>query len=147
MLGSVDNPFFDLTVDTITFRLLGGFGNAPALYVDAGVRYFALDMTASIPQFRFSNLEARDFGSRGRHDLPPAVQQQAASLHPGELWLDGTAESVTIKGSSSGNLLSHLLLGGGWGWMYMRVDGTIRAKDVHLSRTLNGPMLSLGIPF
>ena len=30
---------------------------------------------------------------------------------------------------------------------YVRVDGTILTKAVHLWQTLNGPMLTLGIPF
>ena len=44
--------------------------------------------------------------------------------------------------------LSHLSVGGGWGWMYLKADGTISTdKDVHFSQTLNGPVLTLGIPF
>ena len=31
--------------------------------------------------------------------------------------------------------------------MYIRVEGTILTKPVHLSQTLNGPLLTLGIPF
>ena len=44
--------------------------------------------------------------------------------------------------------LSHLSLGGGSGWTYLRVDGTIvTGKDVHFSQTLNRPLLTLSIPF
>ena len=43
--------------------------------------------------------------------------------------------------------ISHLSLGAGWGWAYIRADGTILTKPVHLTQTLNGPLLSLGIPF
>jgi len=41
-----------------------------------------------------------------------------------------------------------LSVGGGWGWTYLKADGTISTdKDVHFSQTLNGPVLTLGIPF
>ncbi len=50
--GSVETPHFDLNVDTIAFGVLGGFEVAPALYVEGGVRRFALDMTASILNFQ-----------------------------------------------------------------------------------------------
>ena len=46
MSDSVETPHFDLTVDTISFRIMGGVEVAPALYIDAGVRRFALNRTA-----------------------------------------------------------------------------------------------------
>ena len=40
-----------------------------------------------------------------------------------------------------------MTLGGGWGWTYLRMDGAILNKDIHLSQTLNGPIFTVGIPF
>ena len=42
---------------------------------------------------------------------------------------------------------SHLLIGGGWGVLYLRADGNILTKPVHFKQTLNGPILAIGIPF
>lgn len=147
MSGSVDNPFFDLTVDTITFRLLGGFQVAPALYVDAGVRYFALDMTASILNFDSVTWKPGIWEPVVGTTFRPQFNSKLRLFTQADFGWTGDSRSVNVKGSLEWKPLSHLLLGGGWGWMYMRVDGTIRARDVHLSQTLNGPMLSLGIPF
>ncbi|HEX7137731.1 MAG TPA: hypothetical protein VF219_07790 [Vicinamibacterales bacterium] len=52
MSGSVETPLFNLKVNTIASKVMGGFEVAPALYVDGGVRRFALDMTASILDFQ-----------------------------------------------------------------------------------------------
>ena len=52
MSDSVETPHFTLTVETISFRIMGGVDVAPALYIDAGVRRFALNMTASILDFQ-----------------------------------------------------------------------------------------------
>ena len=52
MSGGVDAPRFAVDVDTISGRLIGGFEVAPALYIDAGVRRLALDITASILNFQ-----------------------------------------------------------------------------------------------
>ena len=52
MSGSVDAPHFNVTVDTISFKVIGSVAVAPALYIDGGVRRFALNMTASILDFQ-----------------------------------------------------------------------------------------------
>jgi hypothetical protein len=35
----------------------------------------------------------------------------------------------------------------GYGFLYLSADGEIRTKAVHLSQTLHGPMVGIGIPF
>ena len=42
---------------------------------------------------------------------------------------------------------THFSLGGGYGFLYLRVDGKILSKPVFLKQTLHGPIVSLGIPF
>ena len=147
MSGSVDNPFFDLKVDTISFNAKGGFEVAPALYVDAGVRRFALDMTASILNFESVTWKPGIWEPVVGTTFHPQFNSKLRLFTQADFGWTGDSRSVGVKGSLEWKPLSHLLLGGGWGWMYLRVDGTIRARDVHLSQTLNGPMLSLGIPF
>ena len=58
-----------------------------------------------------------------------------------------TTRAEAARPSIEWKPISHLSLGAGWGWPYLRVDGIVQAKDVHLSQTLNGPLLTLGIPF
>ena len=62
-----------------------------------------------------------------------------------------STDDSTRTGEATANIewkpISHLSLGAGWGWAYARVDGSISTKPVHFSQTLDGPMLTLGIPF
>ena len=60
---------------------------------------------------------------------------------------DDSSRSGAATASVEWKPISHMSLGAGWGWTYVRVSGTILTKDVHLSQTLNGPILTLGIPF
>jgi hypothetical protein len=150
MSGSVETPRFDLTVDTIAFRLLGGFEVAPALYVEGGVRRFALDMTASILNFQPVNWKPGIWHPVVGVTFHPQINGKLRILTQADIgWSgDDSSRSGSATASIEWKPISHLSFGGGWGWMHLRVDGTISTnKDVHLSQTLNGPLLTLGIPF
>jgi len=41
----------------------------------------------------------------------------------------------------------HVAVGGGYGLLYTRADGTIQSQPVRLSQTLHGPVLTIGIVF
>jgi hypothetical protein len=146
----VEAPRFDLTLDTIAFRLTGGFEVAPALYIDGGVRRFAVNMTASVPT------SIRRPGSRGSGNLSwarPSVPSSAGIFDSSPRRTSASLPTTRIEASRriasvEWKPLSHLSLGGGWGWMYVRADGTILTdKGVHFSQTLNGPLLTIGVPF
>ena len=124
MSGSVDAPRFEITLDTVAFKVLGGFKIAPALYADGGVRRLALT-------FR------------------PQLSKTVRIFTQAQLGFSGddSSRSGAVNARVEWQPIRHLSFGGGWGWSYLRVDGTILRGPVHLSQTLNGPIITLGIPF
>jgi len=152
MSGSVEAPRFDLTLDTIAARLMGGFKVAPALYIDGGVRRFALDINASILNFQPVNWKPGIWEPVVGTTFRPNLGKQLRLFTQADVGFstDGSSRSGSASASVEWKPISHLSLGAGWGWIYLRVDGTIGSfltRDIHLSQTLNGPMLTLGIPF
>jgi hypothetical protein len=152
MSGSVEAPRFDLTLDTIAFRVLGGFEVAPALYADGGVRRLALKMTASILNFQPVTWKPGIWEPVVGLTFRPQLSKKVRIFSQADLGFsaDNSSRSGAVTASVEWKPISHLTLGGGWGWTYLRVDGTIGSfltKDIHLSQTLNGPVLTLGIAF
>lgn len=149
MSGSVATPHFNLTVDTIAFRVMGGFEVLPALYVDAGVRRLALDMTASILNFQPVNWKPGLWEPVVGATYRPMLGKKVRLLTQADIGFstDDSTRTGDLVGIIEWKPIRHLSLGAGWGWMYVRADGTIQSKDVHLTQTLNGPLFTLGIPF
>jgi hypothetical protein len=149
MSGSVEAPRFRLDVDTITFRVMGGFKIAPALYVDGGVRRFALDMTASILDFQPVTWKPGIWEPVVGVTFRPQINKKLRVFTQTDIgWsADDSSRSGAATASIEWKPFSHVSLGGGWGWTYLRVDGAILSKPVHLSQTLNGPIVTVGIPF
>jgi len=152
MSGSVEAPRFDLTVDTIAGRLMGGFEVAPALYIDGGVRRFALDITASILNFQPVNWKPGIWEPVVGSTFRPQLSKKLRLFTQADIGFstDDSSRSGSATATVEWKPINHLSLGAGWGWTYLRVDGTLGTfltKDIHLSQTLNGPMLTLGIPF
>jgi len=152
MSGSVEAPRFDLTANTIAGRLMGGFRVAPALYIDGGVRRFALDITASILSLQPVNWKPGIWEPVVGTTFRPRLGRKLRLFTQADVGFstDDSSRSGSATASIEWKPISHLSLGAGWGWTYLRVDGTIGSfltKDIHLSQTLNGPMLTLGIPF
>ena len=134
MSGSVTSPRFDLTADTITFRMLGGFEVVPALYVDGGVRHFALDMTASILDFQPVNWKPDFWEPVVGVTYRPQLTKKLRIFTQADLGFSSDDSSRTGEALASVEWkpISHLSFGAGWGFTYVRVDGTISTKDVHL---------------
>jgi len=149
MSGSVEAPRFDLTVDTIAAKLMGGFKVAPALYIDGGVRRFALDMSASILDFQPVSWKPSIWEPVVGVTYRPMLGKKVRLFTQADMGFstDDSSRSGSAGASVEWKPISHVALGAGWGWTYIRVDGTILARDVHLSQTLNGPIVTLGIPF
>ncbi len=149
MSGSVEAPHFDLTVDTISFRVMGGVEVAPALYIDGGVRRFALNMTASILDFEPVTWKPGIWEPVVGVTFRPQLNSTLRIFTRADVgWsTDDSSRTGAATASIEWKPISHISLGAGWGWTYLRVDGTVLTKDVHLSQTLNGPLLTLGIPF
>ena len=128
MSGAIDLPRFRLNLDTISLKLLGGFEVAPALYVDAGVRYYALKMTASVLDFPEETWKPSIWepviGVTFRPQLSSSVRIMAQADFGGI----GTESHRTAaaKAQVEWKPLAHLSIGVGYGFLYLRADGTLR---------------------
>jgi hypothetical protein len=149
MSGSVEAPRFEITLDTIAFSVLGGFKIAPALYADGGVRRLALNVTASILNFEPVTWKPGIWEPVVGLTFRPQLSKTVRIFTQAHLGFSG--DDSSRSGAANANVewqpIRHLTFGGGWGWSYLRVDGTILRGPVHLSQTLNGPIITLGIPF
>jgi opacity protein-like surface antigen len=149
MTGSVETPHFNLTVDTIAFKVMGGFEIVPALYIDGGVRRFALDINASILNFQPVNWKPGIWEPVVGMTYRPQLTKKLRLFTQADVGFipDNSSRTGAVTATVEWKPISHLSLGAGWGLAYVRVDGSILTKPVHLSQTLNGPLLTLGIPF
>jgi hypothetical protein len=149
MSGSIDLPRFRLNLDTISLKLLGGFEVAPALYVDAGVRYYALKMTASILDFPEETWKPSVWlpviGATFRPQLSSSVRILAQADFGGIG--SESYRTAAAKAQVEWKPLAHLSIGAGYGFLYLRADGTLRANPIHIEQTLHGPMMTIGIVF
>ena len=149
MSGAVEAPRFEITLDTIAFKVLGGFKIAPALYADGGVRRLALKVTASILNFEPVTWKPGIWEPVVGLTFRPQLSKTVRIFTQAHLGFSGdnSSRSGAANASVEWKPIRHLTFGGGWGWSYLRVDGTILRGPIHLSQTLNGPIITLGIPF
>lgn len=149
MSGSVAAPRFNLKLTTTAFRAVGGYEVLPALYIEGGARYFGIKMTAGVlafPEVTWNpGIWEPVVGATYHPQITRAIRL-VAQADIGGLGSDSHRSSAA-KASVEWKPLSHLLIGAGWGVMYLRADGTILTKPVHFQQTLNGPILAIGIPF
>jgi len=149
MSGSVEAPRFEITLDTIAFSVLGGFKIAPALYADGGVHRLALNVTASILNFEPVTWKPGIWEPVVGLTFRPQLSKTVRIFTQAHLGFSG--DDSTRSGAANASVewqpIRHLSVGAGWGWLYQRVDGTILRGPVHLAQTLNGPIITLGIPF
>lgn len=149
MSGSVELPRFSLGLDTVSFKVTGGFKVAPALYVDGGVRRFAVTMTASILEFPEETWKPGIWEPVVGLTFRPELSRNVRLFT--QAHIGGIGDDAHRSAAATANIewmpLNHLSVGGGYGLLYLKADGTIVTKPVHFSQTLHGPMLTIGIPF
>lgn len=147
MSGSVETPRFRLHVNTLTYKVLGGFEVLPALYIEGGARYLGIKMTASILSFPEVTWKPGIWepvvGATFHPQLTRTFRLVAQADYGGIG--DDSHRASAAKATFEWKPISHLLLSGGWGVLYVRADGTILDKPVHLRQTLNGPVVAFGI--
>jgi hypothetical protein len=149
MSGNVTLPSFKLNLDTISGKLIGGVQIARALYVDGGVRRYAISMKASIldrPEVDWKPgiwepVVGLTFRPEFRRTLRLFTQAEYGGIG------DDSHKSSSVTALLEWRPMQHLTIGAGYGLMHLRADGTILTKPVHFSQTLNGPMLTLGLVF
>lgn len=149
MSGSVAVPRFDLKLNTVSFRLVGGVEVLPDLYIEGGARYLGFNMTADVLTFPEVNWKPGIWEPVVGATYHPRITRKIRLVAQADLGGlgDDSHRSSTAKGTIEWKPASHLLIGAGWGFMYVRADGTILTKPVHFQQTLNGPIVALGIPF
>lgn len=125
-----------------------GYEIAPEFHIEAGARYLALDMKATI----------EDLAATWKPDILQPVIGLTYRPRLGKNWrfvLHGdvggviTDDGMTAVGTArlEWQPLKHLLLTAGGSVMYLKTEGTIASSDVELDQTLYGPILGVGIPF
>jgi hypothetical protein len=147
--ASVTTPRFEFDADTIYFKLLGGVELLPALYIDGGVRRVSMKMNASILDFPRVTWQPGIWEPVVGMTFRPQLSRNVRVMIHTDLGGigDDRHRTATATALVEWKPVSHLTLGGGYGVLYLRADGTILGKAVHLRQTLEGPMLTLGIPF
>jgi hypothetical protein len=149
MSAEVGTPFARLEVDTIAGRLFGGVRVLPALYIDAGVRRLALKMTASVLAFPTETWKPGIWEPVIGFTYRPQFGRKFRILAQANVGGLGQSDHRTgeLTATAEWKPVSHFALGGGYGLLRVRADGTLRSKPVHLRQTLQGPTFTLGIPF
>jgi hypothetical protein len=149
MSGSVELPRFNLHLDTVSYRMMGGFRIAPALYLDAGARRFAVNMTASILDFPEVSWDPGIWEPVVGVTFRPQLTRSIRLFTQADVGGTGDDEdrSFSVTGNLEWRVAKHLSVGGGYGALYLRADGAIQSKPVHFSQTLHGPILTVGVPF
>jgi hypothetical protein len=146
MSGSVTLPRFDLDLDTITLKVTGGFRVAPDLYIDAGVHHLAVKMNASILDFAPVEWKPGIWEPLVGATFRPYLKKNLRVFAHTDFGF-GDKRSASASARLEWKPFPYFAIGGGWGWMYVKADGTIRDRDIHFNETLNGPVFTLGIPF
>ena len=146
MSGSVTLPRFDLDLDTITLKLTGGFRVAPDLYVDAGVHHLAVKMNASVLDFAPVEWKPGIWEPIVGATYRPFIKKNLRLFTHGDFGF-GDTRSATLTARVEWKPVRYFAMGAGWGWLYVKADGTIRDRAIHFNETLNGPVVTLGIPF
>ncbi len=149
MSGSVTTPSFDLTADTIYGQVTGGVQIVPALYIDGGVRRIAVDMTATLLAYEPVKWKPGVWESVLGATYRPAFGKHVRLLSHVDVGglEDSEHRTAAVTAIVEWKPVSHFAIGGGWSFLHLRKDGTILSKPVSFQQTLNGPMLTLGIPF
>ena len=144
-----DSPFLNADVKLYLASIFGGVRVYKALFLDGGARYQRMDATFRILQF--PNVDWKPTG------WSPAV---GTTFRPtlGKHWLLYThldyggfatndVSTVTGTGRIEWRPIRNLAVTAGYGFTKLTLDGTIRSRNIHVSQTLHGPILGIGIPF
>ena len=148
MSGTAATPRASLRADTIAGKLLGGVRVLPSFFIDGGVQRLALKMTATVQEFPSETWKPGIWNPVIGLTFRPEFGSKLRLMAQGDFGGFGNdTRTGELTFAAEWKPASHFLLGGGYGFMRVRADGTIRNKAVHLRQTLQGPILSIGIPF
>jgi hypothetical protein len=128
---------------------MGGFEVAPALYVDAGFRHFDVKMTAAVLEFPQVTWRPGIWESVVGVTFRPKLGKNVRLFSQTNFGGMGDASHRTVAATAvvEWKPSTHLVVGAGYGLLHLRADGSMLGRPVHFAQTLNGPMLTLGVPF
>jgi hypothetical protein len=147
--GSVASPHFELGLDITLSGVRSGVRIAPALYIEGGIRHIGMNLDATLTTFPTVYWKPAVWDGLVGTTYRPQFGKRTRLIAHGDI--GGIGDSDYRSGAASALLewkaFSHFALGGGYGYLYLRQDGTLFGKAAHLDVTLHGPMVTIGIPF
>ena len=147
--GEAQSPFVKLEVDTSIADLRAGYEVVPDLYLEAGARYLALDMKATIADNPTETWEPDIFEPIVGVTYRPLLGKHWRFVLHGDVGGLVTGDSTTANGAIKleWQPAKHLLFVAGGTVMYLSTEGSIASRSVKLDQTLYGPIIGVGIPF
>ncbi len=143
------NPLFKADVQLYTAAILGGVRVYGPLFLEAGGRYHALDTAFNILTFPEIDWKPGRWVPAVGVTFRPALSK-GWRLYSHIDWGGlGVHNADTVNGEAriEWRPITHLAITGGYGFGKVTIDDTIRNRPIHLSQTLHGPVLGIGIPF
>jgi hypothetical protein len=147
--GEAETPSMKLEVDTQIADLRAGFAVVPDLYLEAGARYLALDMEATIGDSPAATWNPDLLEPVIGITYRPLLGKQWRFILHGDVSGLATGDSTTATGTAKleWQPANHFLLVAGVTVQYLSTEGSIGSRDVKLEQTLYGPIIGFGIPF
>jgi len=138
-----------VSVDTSFSSILGGFRVVDALSVEGGARRIGLNLRATVLQFPEYQWKPGDWTSViGISYEPQLTKRLRLYTHYDYAGLENDhLATSTLNGRIEWQVMKHLSFTGGYGLLHLSEDGTIFGRPVHLTQTLHGPIVGIGIPF
>jgi hypothetical protein len=149
MEASADRPVLKLKVSTVLGGARAGVAIAPHLYIDAGVRRFALDIRATALQFEEVQWKPGVWEPTLGAAYNPMLSKSVRLFLQGDYGGIGsdTHSTSTLTARIEWQPVAHFSLTGGYGYLRLSADGTLVNKPISLKQTLHGPIIGIGIPF
>jgi hypothetical protein len=149
MEATADRPLLKLKVSTVLGGARAGVALAPNLYVDAGVRRFALDIRANALDFDEVEWKPGVWEPTVGAAYNPPLSNSVRLFLQGDYGGLGsdTHSTSTLTARVEWQPAAHFSLTGGYGYLRLSADGTLLTKPIALKQTLHGPIIGIGIPF
>ena len=147
--GEVTAPVAKLEVNTTLADVRAGYAVIPDLYIEAGARLLALDMTATVADFATAKWEPDIFQPVVGFSWRPMINKRWRFVLHGDVGGVITSDSTTAVGTAKFEWqpAKHFQVAFGGSVMYLKSEGEINGNPVSLEQTLYGPVLGIGIPF
>ena len=148
MTADATSKVAKLEADTSFGTIVGGVRVVDALFVEAGTRRTGLTLKATIKSGSYEWKSSQWTSVIGTSYNPQLTPTLKLYVHYDYAGVENDHLSTsTFNGRLEWEAAKHFVLTGGYGWLHMNLDGTIRNKDIRLNQTLHGPILGIGFTF